>query len=716
MPGLQVQMIGKSGSNQYHGSFFGNYEHGRLQNFNIDANQIAQGITGGGGLTPRDTNRLSHFYDADAGVGGYLKKDRVWWYGSTRIGEVATRVPSLPGELFLIDQWNVDGKVTYALSPMQKLIGYAAWNRELGPTRFNSLTLGINAPAFFPSSADTAYADFRGTIYKVEWNGVLSDKTFIEARVGDWDSVSPFAKQPNQPTRPHYEDLTTRTVTGSNIDRYLYNHKPQGTVIVSTAAGRHTFKVGAEYFRDIARFVVNAGSYGDVTHVLQNGAPAEVYLMQNPVDTRTGQDTFGAYVTDSWRAHPRLTLNLGVRFDRYHGYLPEQVHAAGPFSAETRFPAADNLYTWNVFAPRVGAAWAMDDAQRTVLKVNAGTYWWNPSNNLLDAVNPNARVWWRRYAWTDANGSRVWEAGEEGRLLGTAGGTGSSAVDPDLRDTFTREAAAWIERAVGGKMSIRTGLVWRGDRQTYLNVNQNQPFAAFNVPVTIADPGPDGLAGNGDDGPPIQGFNLAAPYLGLSSAGLVTNVPGTTSDFWIWEGSATRRLSDHWSMMASASHTWSIAQTLPGVSSSTPPVPVVYSPNRNINAGPNGELHFATWTAKVHATWEAPKGLLITPMITHQSGQPFGRTVSARFNFGTTQILAEPVDARRTSNITMADVRVEKRFRSGAGTTVGAFLDVLNLTNANPEQQVITTSGPNFLRPTQILSPRILRFGARLEW
>jgi len=102
MPGLQVRMIGKSGSNLYHGSFFGNYEDGRFQSFNIDAEQIAQGITGGGGPTLRDSNRLSHFYDVDAGVGGYLKKDRVWWYGSTRLGEVATQVPSLPGELFLI--------------------------------------------------------------------------------------------------------------------------------------------------------------------------------------------------------------------------------------------------------------------------------------------------------------------------------------------------------------------------------------------------------------------------------------------------------------------------------------------------------------------------------------------------------------------------------------------------------------------------------------
>ena len=90
MPGLQVQMIGKSGSNLYHGSFSGTTKTGVSRASTSTPSRSRKASLPAVGLTPRDTNRLSHFYDVDAGVGGYLKKDRVWWYGSTRLGEVAT--------------------------------------------------------------------------------------------------------------------------------------------------------------------------------------------------------------------------------------------------------------------------------------------------------------------------------------------------------------------------------------------------------------------------------------------------------------------------------------------------------------------------------------------------------------------------------------------------------------------------------------------------
>lgn len=41
-PGLEVQMISKSGSNRYHGGLSGNYETEKWQSFNIDADQIAR--------------------------------------------------------------------------------------------------------------------------------------------------------------------------------------------------------------------------------------------------------------------------------------------------------------------------------------------------------------------------------------------------------------------------------------------------------------------------------------------------------------------------------------------------------------------------------------------------------------------------------------------------------------------------------------------------
>ena len=45
--------------------------------------------------------------------------------------------------------------------------------------------------------------------------------------------------------------------------------------------------------------------------------------------------------------------------------------------------------------------------------------------------------------------------------------------------------------------SLRAGFVYRGIRQNRQRLNANQAFDAFNVPVAIADPGPDVGAAQG---------------------------------------------------------------------------------------------------------------------------------------------------------------------------------------------------------------------------
>ena len=62
------------------------------------------------------------------------------------------------------------------------------------------------------------------------------------------------------------------------------------------------------------------------------------------------------------------------------------------------------------------------------------------------------------------------------------------------------------------------------------------------------------------------------------------------------------------------------------------------------------------------------------------------------------------------------DLRVEKGFRLAAGRRVAGFVDGFNLFNANPEETVSWTSGPSFLRPLNIVAPRIVRIGTKLEW
>ena len=91
---------------------------------NIDDAQIARGVSGGPGLDARDVNRLQHFRDFTADVGRVLKKDKAWWYGAYRSTEVAQRYPWLLDTAAELEAEVGTGKVTYLLSPRQKLVGY----------------------------------------------------------------------------------------------------------------------------------------------------------------------------------------------------------------------------------------------------------------------------------------------------------------------------------------------------------------------------------------------------------------------------------------------------------------------------------------------------------------------------------------------------------------------------------------------------------------
>jgi hypothetical protein len=81
------------------------------------------------------------------------------------------------------------------------------------------------------------------------------------------------------------------------------------------------------------------------------------------------------FINDTWSAG-RMTINAGVRYDRYSGWLPEQQQLAatvGPASVDARtFPEVD-MYTWNLFAPRVGVVYDLAGDGRTVLKATTGS-------------------------------------------------------------------------------------------------------------------------------------------------------------------------------------------------------------------------------------------------------------------------------------------------------------------------------------------------------
>lgn len=715
-PGVQSQFISKSGGNAYHGSFYGDYENQNWQSFNVDADQIQRGAQGGGGLKPEDVNRLSNYHDANADVGGYLRKDRLWWYSSFRDQDVAARYANFPVKPHRTRLTNVTGKGTYNLTQNNKLIGYAQYGRKHQPNRLDSFLLG-NTTGINTAAETTWEQLYWGWIWKGEYNRVISDAAFLEIRTGqfgfDW---------PNKPngTAPRFEDLGNNNIFGGNRDWLRLRRRNQVLGSLSYFkdgwGGNHNFKFGGEIFRETTTETWFDGYPGDVVHVLRNGAPIEVYLFQTPSTSENGLWTYSGFANDTWRLNSRLTLNLGLRFDRYRAFLPEQEHPAGRFNPTPhKFGAVDNVIDWNLFAPRAGAVYDLVGDGKTLLKFNYGQYWYNPGADFLFNVNENAVVWWRRYAWTDPNGNGRWDTGEEGRLLASRGGAGGESLDPDLQDTYTREIALWLERELMANFGVRAGFIWRGVRQQYQRVNASQPFEAFTVPVTIPDPGPDGRIGTGDDGPGIPGFNLSAAYLGLSPKNISRNIPNSDGDYRTFEIAATKRFSRRWSLLATYTRTWSENQASGYFGNSVRANSLPVTPNDLINTS-DGRHTFVSWSAKVHGTFEVPWGIMMTPILRHQAGQPFGRTFVASMNYGSVRILAEPIGSHRQDNITILDARFEKVFRLPRGLGVSGFVDVFNLLNANAEQNISWSSGTSFLRPLNIVPPRIVRIGAKVNW
>ena len=718
--GVMTQFIAKSGGNTYHGKLYADYENENIQSRNIDDAQIALGVKGGGNLGPTDLNRLHSYHDLNGDVGGYLKKDKLWWYGSLRDQDAQSLLPNFPVKPFETRLQNITGKGTYAINSNNKLVGFAQWGKKQQPNRLDTFLIGATAAVH--NSADSTWnQSYWAHTYKVGWDDVVSDKMFFEVHGGQFHYLWPNTRYTQTAA---YEDISTNIVSGGNQDGW-FRDITRNQVLGSLSyfkdgwGGNHNFKVGGEFFNERYDDLRGQGGLGqvpnDVLMVLSNGAPSEVILFQTPSASLNGLWTTGLYASDTWRVGSRLTVTLGIVYDRYRAYEPDQI---GPpvsafNTAQVSFPAVDNLITWNLTAPRVGLTYDLSGNGKTVLKANYASYWWNPGTTAINSnVNPNSPDWWRRYQWRDLNGDGIWENGEQGQLNRSSGGVGSTQLDPNLQDQRTREFATFVERELFANFGVHAGFVWRRIDGLYQSDNLNRPISAYNVPVTLRVPEPDGTFSATP--PTIQAFNLNPVNLALPVVNFLHNTGGK-DDFYNVEFTANKRMSNRWSVNASYAYRWNRDNATGYFGQTLRVRQDVANPNDAINTE-DGQYVFGLWSAKINGTIDARWGLRLTPAIRMQSGQPYARTFVAALNYGSQTMLADPFGSRRQDNIVLVDTRVEKLFPVAKGRTLSVFVDGYNLTNTNAAANINWVSGRTFLNPTTIVPPRLFRFGAKFDW
>jgi hypothetical protein len=618
---------------------------------------------------------------------------------------------------------NLGGKATLQAGSNNRFVGFvqATWSRQ--PNRL----LGFLNPmtSVHDDESSTTNQAAQGGVWKVEWNAVRKNFSF-EVLGGQF--IAGRHERSNSPPAHRTEDATNLTVQGGTRDWETTWRTDQINASASSkmtgVAGSHSVTLGGSLYRFTPVERWNRGYLDDILHVTRGGTPFEVYLFQTPSESVAGLQRYAAHLHDSWRVGDRFTLDLGLRFEHYRAFFPAQEHPAGRsgdrlWSRET-FAAVNNLIDWNVVAPRLGVAHDLAGDGRTVLKATYSRYWRPPGLELLFGANPNSREWWEKSRWDDADGNGHWDMGEDVTPVATRerkGGTGIESFDPGLKLEFVREVTARLERAIVPNIRLETGVVYRGQRQPFIRQNGSQPFSAFTRAVPMTDPGIDGRPGTPDDGPSIVIHDLpGSPPFPFYT---VRNVPNARSDWLTWEVTALRPLHRRWSLVAGFSHTWTRdhANTYFGQTVRASEYPL--TPNDLINTGDDGRHEFRVWSARAYGTYEGPWGLRITPFLRHQSGQPYGRTFvvpATALNLGTAlRVLAEPIGTRRMDHVTLFDTRVEKTFSLGTDRRIAAFVDVFNLLNANPEQNLNWSSGA-FQRPIAIVPPRIARIGVKLAW
>ncbi len=721
-PGVLTQFVGKSGANTLGVSFYYDYENEDIQSRNLDDDQV---LPSPGARILQDGNRLASYKNLNIGVGGPIVRDRVWGHFAYLNQQNSVAAPPagsiLDGTSFDTKLFNYTGKATYQMNQNHRFIGYLQHGTKQQPHRTDNSNR-IPGSVIHLTADSTVLQDSPSWVYKGEWNGTLGQNIFAEFRAGQFGYN--FGLDSNTEAI-RYEDILTNVVEGGGRHWLNKRRRNQYTGALSYfrdnfLGGSHNLKAGGEYLDETGNIIWEQYYTNSVIHFLRDGVPNSVRLANSGTSAQNGLATTSLFVTDSWKIN-RLTLNVGARFDRYRVWLPEQTTPVSRFNpTEDTYPANDDIVTFNHLVPRLGATYDLLGDGTTVLKANWGRFYFNPGVNLADAVNANTSDQYADWNWSDRNGDRIYQEGEEVSLITRVGGTAGAAIAPDLNNSYADEASVFVERAILQDLGVRAGFVWKKDNDGWQRINELRPFEAFNVPVTIIDPGPDGNAATlSDNGPNISAFNIDTTSRGTSN--ITTNIPGYEGTYKTLEFSASKRYSQRWSMNASFSYTWSEEYGNNYFNNRTgTAVPTGgFSFFGSFPTNPNEKTfnEFTNWNAKITGTVDVGWGLHVSPVLKTQSGAPYGRTIVANFNYNAQQILlVEPIGTRRQDAVTTLDFRVEKQLRFAQKARVGLFLDVFNALNSNTAVNIIWGSGASFEKASTVLGPRIAKFGVKFDW
>ena len=414
---LLMNMIPREGANEFSFRTAGTYTNDSLQTDNLNQELRDQGV--------EFTNDLLKFYNFDLTVGGPIVQDKVWFFAATR----AARNKNLVPNVFFN---NSVGTPVYTPDLTRK--GFRTeWMRSGGgrvtvqANAKNKISGFVDAQSFFnrgrgefasPEAYQSQYNLSPEQLYQGNWTSPVSNRLLLEAGVshmrGRWPFPAPgdpdFA--PSVAGAPTIRELTTgfrynaRASYANVTDQYRYTER----AAVSYVTGSHALKIGFQMEQGHTN--ADRETQSEMEWEFRNGLPSR--LTQRAVySATTGSvksertNDLGFFIQDQWTL-PRLSVNAGVRFDRFTGSIPAQSLAATLFVPARDYAAIDNAVSFTDLQPRLGLSYDLKGDGRTALKFAVGRYVETRLGGLVSRLNPiSTSVLTARRNWNDANGNFV---------------------------------------------------------------------------------------------------------------------------------------------------------------------------------------------------------------------------------------------------------------------------------------------------------------------
>jgi outer membrane receptor protein involved in Fe transport len=440
--GAAVDVLTKSGSNEFHGSaayytMIGSAGNNATTNFGddwlwADPNDVLTTV-------PKDS------WEANATLGGPILRDKLWFYAgySHRDSETDTPlwIPLATGESDLYDikltgefggahrLWlgyhyedNFSGNVTWGASWDPTMyydspVTNDTWQAEYQWVISDANLLGVKYLGFKTDQNPTIPALLGHPGYVNWWKwiggravGVNGDFPYIEAQKSKRDTFqADFTHYAEDWAGSHEIKFGAQytTAQGNWMGGYFQNYT------------NFTYPYGWGYTRD---YMNNAWWSCDYTWCV---APNDTVAFYNYKDTRHAwlnvreSEGLGFFVDDQWVVSDRVTLNLGLRYDdmtadygkgKIYEYFDSPSDVNNPVTL--RDTAAYDVYAFTTWSPRIGIAWDLTGDDRTVLRAHIGRYYAPLSVEALRRLGPDmgtytheTYMYWFPWDEIDQNGN-----------------------------------------------------------------------------------------------------------------------------------------------------------------------------------------------------------------------------------------------------------------------------------------------------------------------